>query len=66
MVKKQKIEEANSQVLEKILSSNPILVDVKPAIEAIPGFKKDMFLCSGPPIAWDQKCDPVKGAILGL
>jgi hypothetical protein len=65
MVETQKINEANNLAIERILSSNPVLVDVKPAIEAIPGFKKDMFLCSGPPIAWEEKADPVKGAILG-
>ena len=61
----QKINEANNLAIERILSSNPVLVDVKPAIEAIPGFKKNLFLCSGPQIAWEQKADPVKGAILG-
>ena len=65
MVETQKINEANNLSIERILSSNPVLVDVKPAIEAIPSFRKNLFLCSGPQIAWEQKTDPVKGAILG-
>ncbi|HMK94803.1 MAG TPA: DUF1116 domain-containing protein [Candidatus Limnocylindrales bacterium] len=65
MVDDKKIDEANKLAIERIMSSTPVLVDVKPAIEAIPGFQKNMFLCSGPPIAWKNKSDPVKGAILG-
>ena len=34
---KEKIEDANKNAIDKVLVSNPVLVDVKPAIEAVPG-----------------------------
>jgi len=60
-----KINDANQKTIEHIFNSDPKLVDVKPAIEAIPGMKKNLFLCSGPPIEWAKMCEPVKAAILG-
>jgi len=65
MVGNKEIDEANQIVIERILNSNPILVDIKPAIDAIPGMKKNLLLCAGPPINWSQMCEPVKAAILG-
>ena len=40
---KEKIEDANEKAIDKVLTSNPILVDVKPAIEVVPGMKKNMI-----------------------
>ena len=37
---KEKIEDANKEVIDKVLASNPVLVDVKPAIDVVPGMKK--------------------------
>lgn len=65
MVGNKEIDEANQIVIERILNSNPVLVDIKPAIDAIPGMKKNLLLCAGPPINWSQMCEPVKAAILG-
>ena len=61
----KEIVEANQKVIERIFNSDPKLIDVKPAIEAIPGMKKTLFLCSGPPIEWNQMCEPMKAAVLG-
>lgn len=65
MVGNKEIDEANQIVVERILNSNPVLIDIKPAIDAIPGMKKNLLLCAGPPINWSQMCEPVKAAILG-
>ncbi len=62
---RQKIGEANSKTVKRIITSNPILVDVGKALDVIPGMRKDLFLHSGPPINWDRMCGPVKGAVLG-
>jgi hypothetical protein len=40
---------ANKQALRKLLQCDPVLVDVKPAIEAIPGMRRDLILASGMP-----------------
>lgn len=62
---KSKIEEANKIAIKKMLSSRPYLVDVKPAIEVLPGMKKNSIFHAGPPIEWASMCGPMKGAIVG-
>ncbi len=62
---KEKIENANKEAINKILTSRPILVDVKPAIEVIPEMKKNMIMHAGPPIDWQNMCGPMRGAIIG-
>lgn len=59
------IGEANQKAVNKIISARPMLVDIKPAIEAIPGMKKDLVLHAGPPITWDRMCGSFRGAIAG-
>jgi len=59
------IGEANQKAVSKIISARPRLVDIKPAIEAIPGMKKDLVLHAGPPITWDRMCGSFRGAIVG-
>ena len=62
---KEKIEDANKKAVGKVLASNPILVDVKPAIDVVPGMKKNMIMHAGPPIDWQNMCEPMKGAVMG-
>ena len=62
---KEKIEDANKKAIDKVLNSKPLLIDVKPAIEVIPGMKQNMILHAGPPIEWQKMCGPMKGAIIG-
>jgi hypothetical protein len=59
------ITEANQKATSKIISAKPMLVDIKPAIDAIPGMKKDLVLHAGPPVAWDRMCGSFRGAIGG-
>ena len=61
------IESANKQALEKLLSADPVLIDVVPAIEAIPALAEGRtILHAGPPIAWERMCGPMRGAIAGI
>jgi len=60
------LEEANRKAVEKILSAECILVDIKPAIKAIPGFKNNLITHAGPPIEWERMCRPQKLAIINL
>jgi hypothetical protein len=62
----ERIEAANRQALRRILSGDPVLVDVVPAAEAIAGLKDYMILHSGPPIDWDRMCGPMRGAVTGI
>lgn len=62
----QKIEAANKEALLRILQAEPILIDVQPAGQVIPGLVKNTILHSGPPIGWDRMCGPMRGAICGI
>lgn len=60
------VEAANQVALERYLNAQPVLMDVMPAAEAIPALNaRKRILHSGPPIAWENMCGPVQGAIIG-
>ncbi|MDD5206557.1 MAG: DUF1116 domain-containing protein [Desulfobacterales bacterium] len=63
--KKGLIETANQKAVERMLASRPVLVDVRRAIDVIPGMKKNEILHAGPPVTWELMCPPMKGALLG-
>lgn len=62
---KQKIEKANEESVHRLISGLPVLVDIAPAGEVIPGLKDKMITHSGPPIEWNQMCGAQKGATIG-
>jgi len=59
------INQANAEAAERMIAAEPVLVDIRPATEVIPGFSGKMILHAGPPITWDRMCGPVRGAVLG-
>lgn len=63
---KQKIEKANEEVAQRIIQGNPVLVDIAPAGEVIPGLEDKMVLHSGPPIEWARMCGAQQGAVIGM
>lgn len=62
---KQEIEKANEEAVRRLTLGEPVLVDIAPAGEVIPGMKGKMITHAGPPIGWQQMCGAQKGAILG-
>lgn len=62
----QRIEDANQEAMKRMLSGDPVLVDIIPAAEAIPDLKDRMILHAGPPIGWDRMCGPMRGAVTGI
>lgn len=59
----ERIDAANRETLQRILDSNPQVVDVRPAQEAM-GLERTI-LHAGPPIAWERMCGPQKRGVLG-
>ncbi|MCC7104577.1 MAG: DUF1116 domain-containing protein [Chloroflexi bacterium] len=59
------VEAANAVALERLLAAQPVLVDVRPAIEVVPGMTGDTMLLSGPPIIWERMSGPMRGAVIG-
>lgn len=62
---KQRIEDANKKTLNIMLKGEPVLIDIKPAIEVVPGMTKNTVLYAGPPIEWDRMCIPQKNGVIG-
>ena len=62
---RDRINQANTEAVERMIAAEPTLVDIRPATEVIPGFSDRMILHAGPPITWDRMCGPVRGAVLG-
>ncbi|HAL62592.1 MAG TPA: hypothetical protein DCP08_09345 [Chloroflexi bacterium] len=63
---KHEIERANSEAARRMVAADPVLVDIAPAGEVIPGFKDKMVLHSGPPVDWQHMCGAQKGAVIGM
>ena len=61
----EKITAANAEAHRRLLSSDPVLVDVQLAREAIPTLPDRTILHAGPPIQWDRMCGPMRGAVAG-
>jgi len=62
---KQKIEKANQEAANRMMAATPVLVDIAPAREVIPGLKEKMIIHSGTPIEWRRMCGAQQGAIIG-
>jgi hypothetical protein len=63
---KQKIEKGNEEAVRRLIAAEPVLVDIAPAGEVIPGMKDKMILHAGPPIEWKRMCGAQQGAIIGM
>jgi len=57
------IERANAEALDRLVNGRPFLVDCRPAWEALE-LPEWVVLHAGPPIAWERMCEPLRAAIL--
>ncbi|MER7363518.1 DUF1116 domain-containing protein [Nonomuraea wenchangensis] len=58
-------DRANATAVAAMLESDPALVDVLPALEALPGMTRNTILTSGAPLAWSEYAGGQRRAILG-
>jgi len=63
---KRKIEEANAEAVGRMMRADPVLIDVAPAGEVIPGIQDKMLLHAGPPVDWQHMCGAQRGAAIGM
>jgi len=61
----EQVEEANALTVKRMVEARPAWIDVRPAIEALPGLERHTILHSGPPIAFGDMCDPQQRAVEG-
>jgi hypothetical protein len=57
-------ETANAIALERLCGSDPVLVDVRPAIEVVPDMTPETVLTSGPPMDFDDYTGGQRSALL--
>jgi hypothetical protein len=62
---KDEIDAANKKSVDRIIAAEAVLVDMKPAIKAIKGFKRNLVTHAGPPIEWERMLKVQKLAVLG-
>jgi hypothetical protein len=56
---------ANAQALARLCASDPVLVDVRPAGQVVPGFAPTTVLTSGPPLPWDAYVGGQRNGVIG-
>lgn len=60
-----KVAAANREAVERITTSQPMLVGFEQAIDVVPGMTKTTILHAGPPITFDRMSGPMRGAVTG-
>lgn len=63
---KERINQANAEAFRRIVAADPVLVDVAPAGDVIPGLRDRLILHAGPPVSWDRMCGAQRGAAIGM
>jgi hypothetical protein len=58
-----KVDEANAEVVRRLDQGVALLVGIDPAAQVVPALAERTILHSGPPIAWDEVCDPLRRSI---
>lgn len=62
----ERVQAANAEALRRLIAADPVLVDVAPAGEVIPGLRDRLILHAGPPVAWARMCAPQRGACVAM
>jgi hypothetical protein len=63
---KERIAKANAEAVQRILNADPVLIDIAPAGDVVPGLEDRMILHSGPTVDWDRMCGAQRGACIGM
>jgi hypothetical protein len=57
--------QANADAVERLCGADPVVVDVRPALEVIPGYSRNLVLTSGAPLPWPDYAGGQRDAIIG-
>jgi hypothetical protein len=58
-------DSANAEAVKRLTGADPVLVDVQPLREAVPGFDRSTVLTSGAPLKWEEYRGGQRTGILG-
>src|SRR5215470_19704789 len=56
---------ANARAVERMCAADPVLVDVRPAVEVVPGMTRQTIFTSGAPVPWEAYTGGQRSAIIG-
>ena len=59
------IDQANDEAYRRLCAADPILIDVQPAREIVPGFGRATILTSGPALKWEDYEGGQRAAVIG-
>ncbi len=59
------IKQANQECVKRIEEGNALWVDLRLAREVVPEMDDYTVFHAGPPVAWENMCGPMRGAIIG-
>lgn len=60
-----RLTEANRKAIDAMGTADPVLIDIRPAIEVVPGMTLNTVLTSGPPMPWEQYIGGQREAVAG-
>jgi hypothetical protein len=58
-------DSANAEAVKRLTGADPVLVDVLPLQEAVPGFDRSTVLTSGAPLSWEDYRGGQRSGIIG-
>ena len=58
-------EQANREAVQRLIDAEPVLVDVAPALDVMPGMTPEMILTSGAPMPWEAYFGGQRAAVIG-
>jgi hypothetical protein len=61
--RREHIDRANAEAIDRLFAGEPVLIDCVPAGEAL-SLPDRVVLHAGPPLAWERACEPMRAAIL--
>src|SRR5262245_29138560 len=59
------VEAANREAFGRMTKSDPVLVDVRPAVEIVPGMTRETVITSGPPLPFSEYLGGQRAALIG-
>ena len=65
MSESDKRHAANREAFDRLCAADPILIDVQPAIDVVPGMTRETILTSGPPMPWADYVGGQRDAVIG-
>ena len=58
-------DEVNAEAVRRLCAASPVVTDVAPALDVLPGYTKNLILTSGAPLPWPEYTGGQREAIIG-